>query len=109
MIGQKCRTADILTASRRLSRSPSFSEDPELSRRLDDLRQQTGALAAATNQRLDALEQALPLAEHFAQLRTALVVAFEQLDKALRVDVVFTGDLMEQQDRMKVSFFVIWT
>ena len=103
VIGQKCRTADILTASRRLARSPSYSEDPELSRRLDALRQQTGALAAATNHRLDALEQALPLAEHFAQLRTALVVAFDELDKALRVDVLSTGDLMNEQDRIKVG------
>jgi len=101
VIGQKCRTADILAASRRLGRSPSISENPLIFQYLDELKKHTDDLTALTNQRLESLEQALPLAEHFAQLRTTLAATFDKLDKALCGDEM-SGDLLEQQDKIKL-------
>ena len=70
--------------------------------RLEALRQQTDRLSELSNQRLDCLEQAIPLVEHFVQLRTALVVTFDQLDKVLN-DELLLGELSTQMDRSRVK------
>ena len=102
VIGQKYRTSDILVGSRRLSRTPSLTDSPELNERLEKLKNTTESLVELANQRLDCLENAFPLAEQFVKLRSQFVVVADQLEQSLAEERT-NEDLFAQQDRIKVS------
>lgn len=65
--GQRARVRDVLSTAKKVLRESQPSEDTSLMRdKMEELRETMETVGQLSSDRLGVLEQALPLAEHFA-------------------------------------------
>lgn len=103
---QKNKAKDVVAAIRRLSRTPSISEDLALIGKMDDLNMKTDNLARQAANRIGHLEQMLPLAVDFWKTRENLLQFFEHLEKEIHVEVLpgaTPEEVQLQQEKTKAS------
>lgn len=103
---QKGRVRDILASAKKLARE-SPPEDQALIRdKAEDLKALVASVTAACADRLSALEQALPLAEHFLETHLDLVQWLDEAEseaERLGAPSLHAGQIKRQQDRNNVS------
>jgi dystonin len=104
---QKGRVRDVLSTAKKVLRESSQNEDTSAIReKAEDLREAMDTVSALSSDRLSALEQALPLAEHFHETHAGLSAWMDDMEQqaamlslpALRPDLI-----AQQQDRNEVS------
>ncbi|CAN8025657.1 unnamed protein product, partial [Ixodes persulcatus] len=99
---QKGRVRDILASAKKLARE-SPPEDQALIRdKAEDLKALVASVTAACADRLSALEQALPLAEHFLETHLDLVQWLDEAEseaERLGAPSLHAGQIKRQQDR----------
>lgn len=106
IIAQKSRVRDLQSTVKRLSRESTFEEDPLIKDRLEDLRQQMDGCIKQSNDQLNAIEQALPLARVFHETLANLTCWLEEMEEKTggQEPIALTAEqLQEQQDGIKVS------
>lgn len=106
VIAQKSRVRDLQSTAKRLSRESTFEEDPLIKDRLEDLRQQMDGCIKQSNDQLNAIEQALPLARIFHETLANLVCWLDEMEEKTgeQEPIALTAEqLQEQQGGIKVS------
>jgi dystonin len=101
--GQRIRARDILVAAKRLLRELSQYEDSATIRdRTEELRELSDTVGVLAAERLTALEQAVPLAEHLRDSHLGLVAWLEEAEQqvaALPMPALRSELITLQQDR----------
>ncbi|XP_045762779.1 dystonin isoform X12 [Maniola jurtina] len=100
---QRVRARDLLSQAKKVLRECQSSEEAavirERSEELKEMMEEVGQLSAA---RLAALEQALPLAEHFADTHNGLSAWLDEMEKAvsaLALPALRPDHIAQQQDK----------
>ena len=108
---QKSKFRDIMSAAKRLRRESSMDEDPVITDKLSELKQNADSVAKLSADRLSILEEALPLASHFHDAHGDLVTWLDDIEaqvveqqQALAIDA---DQIKDQQDVVKVRCSLI--
>ena len=107
IMGQKARARDLVSASKRLRRESSSEEDPVIKGKLDELKAQTDTVIKSSADRLSLLEQAAPLAAHFHETHSDLLLGFNEIEGEVRLHdtpAINTEQIKDQQDAIRVSW-----
>lgn len=107
MSSQKGRVRDILSAAKKLMRESSGNE--EVRDKADELKDVTNSVSALCADRLAALEQALPLAEHFFETHADLSQWLDDIEaeaELLETPALNSSQIKKQQDRNKVCIII---
>lgn len=109
---QKGRVRDVLSTAKKVLRESSQTEDTSAIReKAEDLREAMDTVSALSSDRLSALEQSLPLAEHFHETHAGLSAWMDDMEQqasmlslpALRPDLI-----AQQQDRNEVRQYLVY-
>lgn len=95
----------MLSAAKRLCRESTIEEDPVIKDKLEDLRQQADNCAKQSNDRLNVIEQALPLAADFHETLSELTGWLEEMEEKVEEQeppAISAEQIREQQDKVKV-------
>ncbi|XP_050356012.1 dystonin isoform X19 [Nymphalis io] len=100
---QRVRARDLLSQAKKVLRECQSSEEASVVReRSDELREMTEEVGALCAARLAALDQALPLAEHFADTHNGLCAWLDEMEKqvgALALPALRPDHIAQQQDK----------
>ncbi|XP_046973803.1 dystonin isoform X22 [Vanessa cardui] len=100
---QRVRARDLLSQAKKVLRECQSSEEAGAVReRSDELREMTEEVGALCAARLAALDQALPLAEHFADTHNGLCAWLDEMEKqvgALALPALRPDHIAQQQDK----------
>ncbi|XP_045455993.1 microtubule-actin cross-linking factor 1 [Melitaea cinxia] len=100
---QRARARDLLAQAKKVLRECQSGEEARAVRvRSDELREMTEEVGALCAARLAALEQALPLAEHFADTHSGLSAWLDEMEKqvsALALPALRPDHIAQQQDK----------
>ncbi|XP_035231691.1 microtubule-actin cross-linking factor 1-like isoform X1 [Stegodyphus dumicola] len=102
---QKGRVRDILSAAKKLMRESSGSDLAEVRDKADELKDVTNSVSSLCADRLAALEQALPLAEHFFETHMDICQWLDEIETEadlLETPGLNASQIKKQQDRNKV-------
>lgn len=95
-----------MSAANRLRRESSMEEDPVITDKLKELRQNADSVCKLSTDRLSVLEQVLPLAIHFHDAHADLVKWMsdieEQVIEQQQTQAINVEQIKEQQDVVKV-------
>ncbi|KFM60284.1 Dystonin, partial [Stegodyphus mimosarum] len=102
---QKGRVRDVLSAAKKLMRESSGSDLAEVRDKADELKDVTNSVSSLCADRLAALEQALPLAEHFFETHMDICQWLDEIETEadlLETPGLNASQIKKQQDRNKV-------
>ncbi|XP_041359572.1 microtubule-actin cross-linking factor 1, isoforms 1/2/3/5-like isoform X3 [Gigantopelta aegis] len=101
---QKAKARDAIAMGKKLMRENSLENETPIREKMDALKQKADAVSRMSNDRLGKLEQALPLAKHFADTHEDLVSWLEEMEPALaelEVMTINADQVKKQQERIK--------
>lgn len=102
---QKGRVRDILSAAKKLMRESSGNDLAEVRDKADELKDVTNTVSSLCSERLAALEQALPLAEHFFETHADLSQWLDDIEaeaELLGTPALNASQIKRQQEKNKV-------
>ena len=92
---------------KKVMRENSIDNETPIREKMDALKQKADAVSRMSNDRQGKLEQALPLAKHFAETHEDMVTWLEEIEPALaelEVMTINADQVKKQQERIKVSW-----
>ncbi|XP_071543036.1 uncharacterized protein shot isoform X14 [Panulirus ornatus] len=102
---QKGRVRDVLSNAKKVLReSPHHEDTSELREKMDDLKETMESVSKLSSDRLSALEQALPLAEHFFETHHELddwLTAMENEAMVMDTPALRADQIIRQMERNK--------
>lgn len=102
---QKGRVRDILSAAKKLMRESSGDDLAEVKDKAEELKDVTNSVSSLCSERLAALEQAFPLAEHFFETHADLSQWLDDIEaeaELLGTPAMNAPQIKKQQERNKV-------
>lgn len=102
---QKGRVRDILSTAKKLMRESSGNDLAEVRDKADELKDVTNTVSSLCSERLAALEQALPLAEHFFETHADLSQWLDDIEaeaELLGTPALNASQIKRQQEKNKV-------
>lgn len=103
---QKGRVRDILSAAKKLMRESSGDNLAEVRDKADELKDVANSVSSLCSERLAALEQALPLAEHFFETHMDLSQWLDDIEAEAELmgsPGLNASQIKKQQDKNKVK------
>ncbi len=103
---QKAKARDAIASGKKLMRENSVEEEPAIREKMDLLKQRSDGLSRMSNDRLTQLEQALPLAKHFADTHTDLTAWMDEIQPTmdeLEKPSIDMEQVKKQQEMVKVG------
>lgn len=101
---QKGRVRDILSAAKKLMRESNGNDQAEVRDKADELKDVANSVSTLCADRLAALEQALPLAEHFFETHADLCQWLDDIEaeaELLETPALNAHQIKKQQDKNK--------
>jgi dystonin len=105
--GARSKARDLLTATKRLRRESSIAyDDGVVGEKVEELQQLADSVGRLSADRLNGLEQALPLANHFNETHQDLNIWLSDFDVELdKQDIgqMNVDQMKDEQQRLRVS------
>ncbi len=98
-----------MSAAKRLRRESSMEEDPIVKDKVDEMQQRANAVAKLASDRLSLLEQAVPLAAHFAETHDTLLDWFQDIEGQMveqHGSAIKADQIKAMQDEVKVMLAI---
>ncbi|XP_067121200.1 microtubule-actin cross-linking factor 1-like isoform X10 [Centruroides vittatus] len=102
---QKGRAKDILATAKKVMRESSTDDLTIIRDKADNLKETCGVVSTLCSERLGALEQAVPLAEHFFETHAELSQWMDEIEaeaELLEAPIMNSNQIKRQQERNKV-------